>query len=154
MCERERGEREGGEREREREREREKERLSLFVCINLNVLYTCLREPIPLPSFQVPLHLVSPSSLYPPINGDLLELGRLLISRDSTVEDLKLMILTLPFVSLHCYHYNVIALWLMFPCAIVQYCTAEIFAGQKFHPTKLCQYYRNIKIETKFSLDD
>jgi hypothetical protein len=49
--------------------------------------------------FQVPLHLVSPLSFYPPIGGDLLELGRLLINKDSTIEDLKFMILTLPAVS-------------------------------------------------------
>lgn len=48
---------------------------------------------------QVPLHLLSPSAFYPPVAGDLLELGQLLISRDATVEDLKLMILTLPAVS-------------------------------------------------------
>ena len=58
---------------------------------------------LPTYTSQVPLHLVSPSSFYPPIGGDLLELGRLLISKDSTIEDLKLMILTLPVVS----HYRI-----------------------------------------------
>ena len=74
-----------GERESERKGRRERE------------------NDLPTYTSQVPLHLVSPSLFYPPIGGDLLELGRLLISKDSTIEDLKLMILTLPVVS----HYRI-----------------------------------------------
>ena len=71
-------------REREREKERERER----------DVYECsIHQP------QVPLHFLSPSLCYPPVAGELVDLGQLLISRDSTVEDLKLMLLTLPAVS-------------------------------------------------------
>lgn len=45
------------------------------------------------------MHLLSPSQFYPPVPGELLQVGSVEISRESTVEDLKLHILTLPTVS-------------------------------------------------------
>ncbi len=51
---------------------------------------------------QVPLHLVPPSLCHPPVPGQLDEVGVLEISKEATVEDLKITILTLPAVSQSC----------------------------------------------------
>lgn len=51
---------------------------------------------------QMSLHLLSPAQFYPPLPGELLEIGAVEVKKESLVEELKMMILTLPAVS----HYN------------------------------------------------
>ena len=50
---------------------------------------------------QGSLHLLSPTQFYPPVPGELLEVGAIEVKRESLVEDLKMLILTLPAVSLN-----------------------------------------------------
>ena len=47
---------------------------------------------------SVPLHEQDPAQYYPPVPGTLSPLGEVEVSRDSTVDELKSMILTLPQV--------------------------------------------------------
>ena len=42
---------------------------------------------------------LSPSQFYPKVPGEFLEVGTVEVNRDSTVDDLKMQILTLPAVS-------------------------------------------------------
>ena len=57
-------------------------------------------------SVQVPLHLQSPAQFYPGLSGCLMGLDSIEIHRDSTVAELKALILTLPAVSVQhtCLH--------------------------------------------------
>ena len=48
---------------------------------------------------QESLHLLSPAQFYPPVQGDLMEVGAVEIKRESSIDDLKMLILTLPAVS-------------------------------------------------------
>ena len=64
--------------------------------------HTSLFTPFHLTPPQVPLHLIPPSLCHPPVPGQLDEVGVLEISKEATVEDLKITILTLPAVSQSC----------------------------------------------------
>ncbi len=61
--------------------------------------HTSLFTPLHHTPPQVPLHLVPPSLCHPPVPGQLDEVGVLEISKEATVEELKITILTLPAVS-------------------------------------------------------
>lgn len=65
--------------------------------------------------FQVPLHHQDPSQYYPLVPGSFSLLGVVEISRDSSVDDLKRMLLTLPQVIGSSAHPNTNLIWSLLP---------------------------------------
>ena len=68
---------------------------SVEVCVIPCIAAYCTKV---FPLSQVPLHLLNPSQYYPPVPGDLTEIGTVEINRDASLDDLKAMMLTLPAV--------------------------------------------------------